>query len=264
MAVRLCCPALAPSPPPPVRRGARRGLNAEVRKRTVARTMARTNLHEAAELLTPSNELSNIMRRDQLLIDMPWKQGLLSIMELCFDPRARAGLGLQNDSAASEHAGAIVRNQLMPLLEFAGPPRHDALTALAVLTFEPQTVKLLSEVGAAPLLLRELHRAPEGAGPDEARQLAAYALVGLSAEPLGRAALLLEEPVSHLCGLLRQLQQQQDTMPTALCFCLVVTLANLALHDVAASKMVCRIATCALPCAGPPSLTRGVCGVAAS
>ena len=54
--------------------------------------MARTNLHEAAELLTPSNELSNIMRRDQLLIDMPWKQGLLSIMELCFDPRARAGL----------------------------------------------------------------------------------------------------------------------------------------------------------------------------
>ena len=226
--------------------------------------MARTNLHEAAELLTPSNELSNIMRRDQLLIDMPWKQGLLSIMELCFDPRARAGLGLQNDSAASEHAGAIVRNQLMPLLEFAGPPRHDALTALAVLTFEPQTVKLLSEVGAAPLLLRELHRAPEGAGPDEAKQLAAYALVGLSAEPLGRAALLLEEPVSHLCGLLRQLQQQQDTMPTALCFCLVVTLANLALHDVAASKMVCRIATCALPCAGPPSLTRGVCGVAAS
>ena len=208
--------------------------------------MARTNLHEAAELLTPSNELSNIMRRDQLLIDMPWKQGLLSIMELCFDPRARAGLGLQNDSAASEHAGAIVRNQLMPLLEFAGPPRHDALTALAVLTFEPQTVKLLSEVGAAPLLLRELYRAPEGAGPgagpDEARQLAAYALVGLSAEPLGRAALLLEEPVSHLCGLLRQLQQQQDAMPTALCFCLVVTLANLALHDVAASKMVCRIA----------------------
>ena len=49
--------------------------------------MARTtNLHEAAELLTPSNELSNIMRREQLLIDMPWKQGLLSITELCFDP----------------------------------------------------------------------------------------------------------------------------------------------------------------------------------
>ena len=45
--------------------------------------MARTNLHEAAGLLTPSNELSNIMRRGQLLIDMPWKQGLLSIMELC-------------------------------------------------------------------------------------------------------------------------------------------------------------------------------------
>ena len=136
--------------------------------------MARTNLHEAAELLTPSNELSNIMRRDQLLIDMPWKQGLLSVMELCFDPRARAGLGLQNDSAASEHAGAVVRNQLMPLLEFAGPPRLDALTALTVLTFEPQTVKLLAEVGAAPLLLRELHRAPEGAGPEEARQLAAW------------------------------------------------------------------------------------------
>ena len=62
--------------------------------------MARTtNLHEAAELLTPSNELSNIMRREQLLIDMPWKQGLLSITELCFDPRARAGLGLQDASA---------------------------------------------------------------------------------------------------------------------------------------------------------------------
>ena len=84
-------------------------------------------------------------------------------------------------------------------------------------------------------------RAPEGAGR-RGGQLAAYALVGLSAEPLGRAALLLEEPVSHLCGLLRQLQQQQDTVPTALCFCLVVTLANVALHDVAASKMVCRIA----------------------
>ena len=205
--------------------------------------MARTtNLHEAAELLTPSNELSNIMRREQLLIDMPWKQGLLSITELCFDPRARAGLGLQDATAASEHAGAIVRNHLMPLLEVTSPPRHDALTALAVLAFEPQTVKLLSEAGAAPLLLRELLRSPEGAASEEERQLAAYALVGISAEPLGRAALLLEEPVSHLCGLLRQLLQQQDTMPTALCFCLVVTLANLALHDVAASKMVRRMA----------------------
>ena len=204
--------------------------------------MARTtNLHEAAELLTPSNELSNIMRREELPIDMPWKQGLLSIMELCFDPRARAGLGLQNDSAASEHAGAILRNHLMPLLEVAGPPRLDALTALAVLAFEPQTVKLLSEAGAAPLLLRELLRSPGSADPEEERQLAAYALVGLSAEPLGRAALLLEEPVSHLCGLLRQLLLQQDTMPTELCFCLVVTLANLALHDVAASKMVRRM-----------------------
>ena len=156
--------------------------------------------------------------------------------------RARAGLGLQDATAASEHAGAIVRNHLMPLLEVTGPPRHDALTALAVLAFEPQTVKLLSEAGAAPLLLRELLRSPEGAASEEERQLAAYALVGISAEPLGRAALLLEEPVSHLCGLLRQLLQQQDTMPTALCFCLVVTLANLALHDVAASKMVRRMA----------------------
>ena len=54
---------------------------------------------EAADLLTPSNELSNIMRREELLIDMPWKQGLLSIMELCFDLRARAGL--QSAAAAA-------------------------------------------------------------------------------------------------------------------------------------------------------------------
>jgi len=233
--------------------------------------MARTtNLHEAAELLTPSNELSNIMRREELLIDMPWKQALLSVMELSFDPRAQMAAttddqrarGLQHAFAASEHAGAIVRNHLMPLLEHAGPPRYDALTALAVLAFEPQTVKLLSEAGAAPLLLRELLRSPESAEPEEERQLAAYALVGLSAEPLGRAALLLEEPVRHLCGLLRQLLEQQETMPTALCFCLVLTLANLALHDVAASKMVRRMHgphAHALPRAGSPSLTCGVC-----
>ena len=106
-----------------------------------------TNIHEAAELRTPSNELSDIMRREELLLDMPWKQGLLSIIELCFDARAPARVGLQGASDAFKHAGALVRNHLMPLLEVAGAPRRDALTAFAVLSFEPQTVQLLSEAG---------------------------------------------------------------------------------------------------------------------
>ena len=69
-------------------------------------------------------------------------------------------------------------------------------------------------------------------------------------EPDGAVeALIYLDPAcsQRLCLTYAELQQQQDAMPTALCFCLVVTLANLALHDVAASKMVCRIANLRSP-----------------
>ena len=205
-----------------------------------------TNLHEAAELITPAHELFNILRREELPIDTPWKQGLIAVLDLVFDKRMPAALGLSGPDEAFQRAGAIVRNQLLPLLDQAGASRRNALTMLAVLSFEPQTVQLLStDAGAAPLLLRELLRgydrgsidADPDAVPDEEQQLAAYALMGLSAEPLGRAALLLEEPVGQLCELLRRLLRGR-AMPASLCFCLIATLANLALHDVAAREML--------------------------
>lgn len=206
-----------------------------------------THLHDAAELVLPSEELRNIMRRHELQLDMPWKRVLLVILDLCFDARVPVALGLKSQEAFQQ-AGMLLRTQLLPLPDFDGMPRRDGLTALAVLAFEPSTVQLLAECGAAAVLLRELVRADvdvgggmldleaSGAVPEE-RQLAAFALAGLSVEPLGRAALLLEEPVATLCGQLRRMLRRR-VLPSTLAFCVLSTIANLALHDVAAKEMI--------------------------
>ena len=203
-----------------------------------------THLHDAAELVLPSEELHNIMRRDELQLDMPWKRVLLVVLDLCFDARVPAALGLKSQEAFQQ-AGTLLRTQLLPLPDFEGMPRRDGLTALAVLAFEPSTVQLLAECGTAAVLLRELLRADddggvmdlESAAVPEERQLAAFALAGLSVEPLGRAALLLEEPVATLCGQLRRMLRRR-ALPSTLAFCVLSTLANLALHDVAAKQMI--------------------------
>ena len=63
-----------------------------------------TNLHEAAELITPAHELFNILRREELPIDTPWKQGLIAVLDLVFDKRMPAALGLSGPDEAFQRA----------------------------------------------------------------------------------------------------------------------------------------------------------------
>ena len=70
-----------------------------------------TNLHEAAGLATPDQERCNLITRNSLVLDLPWKQVLLTMLDLCFDPRIPKALGLNGGHAeAVQHAGREIAN----------------------------------------------------------------------------------------------------------------------------------------------------------
>ena len=188
-----------------------------------------TQLYDAASLLVPSEELQHVALAPPAMAPNSWQHRLHRL------------LSISSPSTPPEALGAV-RALLREGDASAAPiARRNVLTALAVLALEAAPARALAEAGAVAHVLRALHAAmpPNDSSAEEERLLAAYAVAALSADALGRAALIEADAdaVVALVGLLR-LQLASEPAAGALCYQLTTALANLALHTMAAQQMV--------------------------
>ena len=186
-----------------------------------------TQLYDAASLLVPSEELQHVALAPPEMAPNSWQHRLHRL------------LSISSPSTLPEALGAV-RALLREGDASAAPiARRNVLTALAVLALEAAPARALAEAGAVAHVLRALHAAtpPNDSSAEEERLLAAYAVAALSADALGRAA-LIEADADAVVALVGLLRLQLASEPAALCYLLTTALANLALHTMAAQQMV--------------------------